>query len=561
MALAAVDNLALLEVMQTGDPGLKPGPAARAFYHETVAAMFKNPATRGNFLNNAWQLWAPQLSQAREWAGLTDRLATRRTQWGAMAITVDAHGIPTAVQNNPNDPQNELRLSRYRPEYRQATITLTRDEFIPITVDPVEVGRMMAEGFESDNASRFLANQLTMTLNTDRAREFNTLMDSWARFTSIPGVFYVNTPALDPTSTTEAQAREAAATIQGAVFNITNDFTNRFSTAKAPQTVPEDQMRLVISNRAWRAIKLGYGSSYNPQYVFALPEDQIIVLPDTYFDSRSDFAGNQVEWALVDAGNDTNDGGTFVVVDSLYEQGADPYNIKQSYNQALHHASFLDINPYKTLVQGGPGTGTSITDVSLVPASITLDVYTDQGVITPTTGVLPRGVQFSTNVAVLDASGSSAGGYVVTITGATSPTGGTEMLRYSTGVVSVDELSSSITVTATSLIDSTVTVSQTYVVGGYPATDAMTGNVIVNPYTFPGVFAAGSGAGGTYTYTADTGVTYEKTLDGGTTWAALGSSPVAVASGATITVRATASAGYEFPDGTTVQTDGPHTAV
>jgi len=561
MALAAVDNLTLLEVMQSGNPGLKPGPAAKAFYHETVAAMFANPATRGNYLNNAWQLWAPQLSNAREWGGLTDKVAVRRTQFGAMAIVVDAHGIPGSVQNNPNDPQNELRLSRYRPEYRQATIQLTRDEFIPITVDPVEVGRMMAESYQSNGAAQFLANQLTQTLNTDRAREFNTLMDSWARFSSIPGIFYVHTPDLDPTTTTEAEARETAATIQGAVFNITSDFTNRFSTMKAPQTVPADQMRLIISNRAWRAIRLGYGTSYNPEFVFALPEDQIVVLPDTYFDSRADFAGNQIQWALVDAGNDTTDGGTFVVVDSLYEQGADPYNIKQSYNQALHHASFLDLNPFKTLVQGGPGTGSSIAEVTLTPATITMDVYTDQGVIAPDTGTLPRGVEFSTNVAVLDAAGAKAGGYVVTITGATSPSGKTEMVRYSNGVVSIDELSSSITVTATSLVDAAITVSQTYLIGGPAATSILSGQLIVNPITFPGVFAAGSGAGGTYTYTAATGVTYEKTLDGGTTWAALGASAVAVATGDTITVRATAAAGYVFADGSTVKEDGPYTAA
>jgi len=561
MALAAVDNLTLLEVMQSGDPGLTPGPAAKAFYHETVAAMFKNPATRGNYLNNAWQLWAPQFSNAREWSGLTDRLSVRRTQFGAMAVTVDAHGIPGAVQNNPNDPQNELRLSRYRPEYRQATISLSRDEFIPITVDPVEVGRLLAQGFESNGAAQFLANQLTQTLNTDRAREFNTLMDSWARFSSIPGVFYVHTPDLDPTTTTEPEARETAATIQGAVFNITNDFTNRFSTAKQPQTVPDSQVRLVISNRAWRAIRLGYGSSYNPEYVFALPEDQIVVLPDTYFDSRADFAGNQVQWALVDAGNDTTDGGTFLVIDSLYEQGADPFNIKQTYNQALHHASFLDLNPFKTLVQGGPGQGTAIADATLIPATITMDIYTDQGVITVTSGILPRGVEFSTNVKVLDATGSAAGGYEVTITGDTSPTGTTDMVRYSNGVIGIDELSSTITVTATSLADPTKTISHTYEVGGYPATALLSGNLIVNPITFPGVFAAGTGTGGTYTYTAATGVTYEKTLDGGTTWVALGASAVAVATGDTITVRATAAAGYEFADGTTVKTDGPYTAA
>jgi hypothetical protein len=557
--LAAVDNLTLLEVMRTGDPGTKPGPAARAFFHETVGAAFRNPALRNAYLNNAWNLWRNVLSNPREWDGYTDKIAVRRQEFGATSIVVDAHGIPTAVQANPNDAQNDLRFKKYRPEYRQATILLSRDEYIPITVDPVSVGRMLSQGFESDGASRFLAAQLTQVLNTDRAREFNTLMDAWSRYVTTPGVYYTHTADLDPATITPAQAIASAVTIRAAVKNLA-DFTNRFSLAKNPQTVPAAQVRLVIAVSAMEALGVGYTGAFNPEYALALPADQVVEVPDRYFAERPEFAGMQVQWALVDAGEDQGDGGTFVVVDSLYEQGADPFNITQTYNQALHHASFLDLNPFKTMIVGGAGEGSQIVEVQPVPATITLDVYTDQGVITPTSGDLPRGVEFSTQVRVLDSSGSPAGGYEVTITGATSPTGGTGMLRYSDGKISNDELSSTITVTATSLINPSITVSHTYDVVG-PVIDLLSGNTIVNPITFPGVFAPGSGSGGTYTYTAATGVVYEKstTLDGART--PLGASPVAVATGVTIYVHATAASGYVFADGSSTKVSGPHTAA
>lgn len=559
MPLAARDNLALLEVMQTGDPGTKPGPAARAFYHETIGAAFRNPAKRNAYLNNAWNLWRNVLTNAREWDSYTDRLAVRRTEFGATTIVVDAHGLPGSVQANPNDAQNELRFRKYRPEYRQLAIDLTRDEYIPITVDPVNVGRLMAEGYESDGASRFLANQLTQALNTDRAREFNTLFDSWARFVGIPDIFYTHTADLNPATITGDEAIAAAVTIRAAVRNLA-DFTNRYSTAKQPQTVPADQVRLVISVSAMQALGVGYGTAFNTEYVLALPESQVVEVPDRYFLERPEFAGNQVQWALVDAGTDQGDGGTFVVIDSLYEQAADPFNITQTYNQAIHHASFLDVNPFKTLILGGPGTGSSSTEVQPVPATITLSIYTDLGTIDPDTGKLPRGVEFSTAVAVTDASGNPAGGWKVEITGATSPTDSTGMLRYSNGKIGNDELSSTITVVATSLIDPDVTVSHSYTLSG-PAIDLLTGALIVNPFTWPGVFDAGTGTGGTYTYTAATGVVYEKTLDDGETWTALGASPVAVTSGDTITVRATAAEGYVFSDGTNIKLDGPHTAA
>lgn len=556
--LAAVDNLTLLEVMRTGDPGTKPGPAARAFFHETVGAAFKNPALRNSYLNNAWNLWRNVLSNPREWQGYTDRLAVRRQEFGATSIVVDAHGIPTAVQANPNDAQNELRFKKYRPEYRQATILLSRDEYIPITVDPVAVGRMLAQSFESEGASRFLAAQLTQVLNTDRAREFNTLMDSWARYVPTPGIFYVHTADLDPATITAEEAIQSAVTIRAAVRNLA-DFTNRFSLAKNPQTVPASQVRLVISVSAMQALGVGYSGAFNTEYALALPADQIEEVPDRYFAERPEFAGMQVSWALVDRGEDQGDGGTFVVVDSLYEQGADPFNITQTYNQALHHASFLDLNPFKTMILGGPGEGSQIVEVQPVPATISLDVYTDQGVIAPN-GDLPRGVEFSTSVRVLDASGNPAGGYEVEIGGATSPTGSTSILRYMDGKIGNDELSAQITVTARSLIDPSVTVTQTYDLVG-PAIDLLSGNTIVNPITFPGVFAPGSGSGGTYTYTPATGVLYEQsaTEDGART--ALGSSPVAVATGVTIWVHATAASGYVFADCSTYKVDGPHTAA
>lgn len=556
--LAAIDNLALLEVMQTGDPGTKPGPAARAFYHETVGAAFRNPGTRNAYLNNAWNLWRNVLSTAREWTSYTDQLAVRRTEFGATTIVVDAHGLPGSVQANPNDAQNELRFKKYRPEYRQIAIAMSRDEFIPITVDPVQVGRLMAESFESAGASQFLANQLTMALNTDRAREFNTLFDSWGRFVGIPGIFYTHTADLDPATITQDEAIASAVTIRAAVKNL-QDFTNRYSTAKQPQTVPAEQVRLVISVSAMQALGVGYGTAFNTEYVLALPADQVVEIPDRYFQERPEFAGNQVQWALVDAGADQGDGGTFVVVDSLYEQAADPFNITQTYNQAIHHASFLDLNPFKTMILGGPGEGTGFTTVGVVPATITLGLYTDLGVIAPG-GDLPRGVEFSTQVAVLDASGNQAGGWVVTITGSTSPTGGTQMLRYSNGKISNDELSSTITVTATSLIDDSVTVSHTYDLTG-PPIDLLSGLQYVDPITFPGVFAPGTGAGGTYTYTPAIGVVYEKSATELGARTPLGTSPVAVATGVTIWVHATAAEGYIFPDGTTYMVDGPHTAA
>lgn len=557
--LAAVDNLSLLEVMRTGDPATKPGPAARAFYHETVGAAFRNPTQRNAFLNNAWNLWKPVLSSAREWEGYADRMAVRRTEFGATVIVVDAHGLPTSVQANPNDAQNELRFKKYRPNYRQTGIELSRDEYTPITVDPVSVGRLMAEGFEGDAAAKFLANQLTQVLNANKAREFNTLFDSFARFIDYPGIFYVNTVDLNPATISADDALSAAVTIRATVKNL-QDFTNRYSTAKHTQTVPADQVRLIIGVSAMQAIGRGYGSAFNTENVLALPESQIIEVPDRYFAERPQFAGQSIQWALIDAGTDQGDGGTFIVVDSLYEMGSDPFNITQTYNQALHHASFLDVNPFKTLIVGGPGEGSSVTELTPVPDAITLRVYTDMGTIDPTTGVLPRGVEFSTEVRVTDAQGHPAGAWSIEITGSNSPTDGTGVLRYMTGKVSEDELAATITVTATSTIDPSVTVSQTYTLTGDPI-DKMTGNRIVTPFVFPGTFDAGSGSGGTYTYTAAVGVLYEVTNDDGTTWEPLAASPAPIATGDTVTIRARAAGGYVFADGTTTKADGPHTAA
>src|SRR6185312_6254325 len=117
-----------------------------------------------------WLPWREAFSQPREWESYTDKLTTRKAKYGATSLLVDAHDVPGSVQNNPNDAQNDLRLTRFKEDYRQATLWQNRDEYTPITIDNLEIARLLQEaGPDSDSVSSHVNAQLTMALNRDRA--------------------------------------------------------------------------------------------------------------------------------------------------------------------------------------------------------------------------------------------------------------------------------------------------------------------------------------------------------------------------------------------------------
>ena len=129
---------------------------------------------------------------------------------------------------------------------------------------------------------------------------------------------------------------------------------------------------------------------------------------------------------------------------------------------------------------------------------------------------------------------------------------------YGTLVVGLDETATTITVTFTSLLDSSVTVTHTYDVTGIAANYDGSGIIVLGTSV---VFAAGSGSGGTITYTTGTGASATISSDGGATYVAAGSSPIAVPHSAVREFRITAASGYVFPDGSTVKDYGPFTAA
>lgn len=552
MALTAIDNVSLLETITRGGPlATEPSPAARSFFAEKLRAIRSNPTAHSAFFQNAWLPWRNAFENPREWDSYTDKLATRHTELGASSIMVDAHDVPGSVQNNPNDAQNGLRFDRFRPNYRQEPLWVNRDEFTPITIDNAEILKLLSEGGpDSNNASNFVGSQITMAVNRDRSAEFHTLMMAIGEHAARPNLYHVQIPDLLNPAATEDQARLFASSIRTAVMALA-DFTPYFSPAGNTQTVPKGQVALAIRQSVMQRIgSLAYATSFNPEYVFALPEDQIVELPDHYFD-RQPGLRDQVAF-IVDKGNDTKYG-SLVVVDTYHDWGVDRFDIKDSENRALHHASILDVNIFKTFITVGVGQGTQIVNPQIVPATVTGSLYGPAGDIV-NGGDLVRGQSYSTKAAVVDTSGFPAGGWTVEIrTDQNSATKSTHVGLYNEVKIGLDDLATSITVRFASIIDPTKYVDRTYDITGTAAAIDGSGSLINS--TAP-TFSANA-----ITYTLATGEVAEISADGGTTWATAGASPIAVPVGQSRLFRKRASAGYIYPDGTDVHVYGPYTGV
>lgn len=553
MAQTALDNVSLLETITRGKPlATEPSPAARAFFGDKLKAIRENPTAHSTFFNNAWLPWREAFENPREWDSYTDKLATRHTELGATSILVDAHDVPGEVQNNPNDPQNELRFNRYRPNYRQEPIYVNRDVFTPVTIDNAEILKLLQEGGpDSNNVSNFVGSQITMAVNRDRSSEFHTLMMAVGAHASRANLFHVQIPDLANPAATEAEARNFASAIRTAVLALA-DFTPFYSPAGNTQTVPKGQVALAIRQSVMQRLgALAYATAFNPEYVFALPEDQIVELPDHYFD-RQPGLRDKVAF-IVDKGDDTKYG-SLVVVDTYHDWGIDRFDIKASENRALHHAGILDVNNFKTFITVGVGQGTQIVSPQIVPATVTGSLYGAVGDIA-NGGDLVRGQSYSTTAAVVDASGFPAGGWLVEITSTpSSASGSTYVGLYNEVKIGLDDVATSITVKFSSLIDPTKSVSRTYNITGTAAAIDGSGAIIAN--STAATFAANA-----ITYTLATGEVAEISADGGTTWTAAGASPIAVAAGQTRRLRKRASYGYVYPDGTTSKVYGPFTGV
>lgn len=550
--LTALDNVSLLETITRGGPlATEPSPAARSFFGEKLRAIRQNPTAHSAFFQNAWIPWRSAFENPREWDSYTDKLATRHTEYGATSIMVDAHDVPGEVQNNPNDPQNGLRFDRFRPNYRQEPLWVNRDVFTPVTIDNTEILKLFVDGGpDSSNVSNFVGSQITMAINRDRSAEFHTLMMAIGNHAAKPNLYHVQVPDLNNPAATEAQARTFATAIRTAVMALA-DFTPYFSPAGNTQTVPKSQVALAIRQSVMQLIgSLAYATSFNPEYVFALPEDQIVELPDHYFD-RQPGLRDQVAF-IVDKGDDTKYG-SLVVVDTFHDWGVDRFDIKNSENRALHHTSILDVNNFKTFITVGVGQGTQIVTPQIVPATVTGALYGALGDVVDG-GDLVRGQSYSTIGAVVDASGFPAGGWLVEITSTpSSSSGSTYVGLYNEVKVGLDDLATSITVKFSSIIDPTKSVTRTYDIVGTAAAIDGSGALVVS--------AAPTFDGNNITYTLGTGEVAEISSDGGTTWAAAGASPIAVPDAATRYFRKRAAAGYVYPDGTGVHTYGPYLGV
>ena len=552
MALTAIDNVSLLETITRGGPlATEPSPAARAFFGDKLRAIRQNPTAHSAFFQNAWIPWRNAFENPREWDSYTDKLATRRTELGATSIMVDAHDVPGEVQNNPNDAQNNLRFERFRPNYRQEPLWVNRDVFTPITIDNAEILKLFTEGGpDSSNVSNFVGSQITMAVNRDRASEFHTLMMAIGVHAAKPNLYHVQIPDIMNPAATEDQARLFASAIRTAVLALA-DFTPYFSPAGNTQTVPKDQVALAIRQSVMQRLgSLAYATSFNPEYVFALPEGQIVELPDHYFD-RQPGLKDQVAF-IVDKGDDSKYG-SLVVVDTYHDWGVDRFDIKASENRALHHASILDVNNFKTFITVGVGQGTQIVTAQITPATVTGSLYGAAGDVT-NGGNVVRGQSYSSTGAVVDASGYPAGGWTVAITSEQqSASGSTYVGLYNEVKVGLDDLATSITVRFASIIDPTKYVDRTYTLTGTAAATDGSGALINS--------AAPTFAGNAITYTLATGEVAEISSDGGTTWVAATASPIAVPVGQTRRFRKRAAAGYVYPDGVGVRVYGPYKGV
>lgn len=511
--------------------------AMERFFHS------KDAVQQVEFYNEIVKRFGELKGGWRNFDRLADRLAHISDGDGAEIYTGTVVN-PTPGQNySPvyNDTEAAKYLfGQWKPDVRQFAIAQPRRWHKALTV----MGDRLRAGFVSSVET---ADEIISSLqNSDRLDEWYAVMDMLFHVATLEGAYKVTGPAI----TDEESARNFSARL-GSFASFLGNPSNRYNPGRATMVYDRSTLRLVARTSFIQKLqKSSYANAFNPEYMRGLSDDLFIDIPDADWPASL----SNVQGILITKADEKNS--TLVVKDNMIHSSAPVNETNLAVNHNLLHQSVYGVNPYAPLVVFVDGVEEVIAGTTPVPTEVTIKAFLNGNEVTE----LRRGYEYQFEAIAKGANGYPAGRAATTLTGSESDTGFTYLDADQLILnVAIDETAESLTLTAKSVIDGTISATVTLPVTGEafqstpPFTPLGEGGDAVN--LTPGMLATKTGnvvtppadpQGYTLTYSGVVGGTPTGTQDF--------TSPVTLTEeGDTITVTATPAEGITLT-GTTTRT-------
>lgn len=416
--------------------------ATQASIEQTTRALNNYPGGMNEFVAAIVNKVGLTIAQNRNWTNRLAKFKRGMLEDGAYIEEIHTGLVQAYVYDHDQDYGEQALFARERPEVQADYHAINRENFYKITVDTVALKRAFTS---PTGLATFVNNLMDAPTTSDNWDEYLAMRQLFAHYEENGGFFKVHIPAIPNDAAAEIPARQALRTIRAYIGKLGFPSFN-YSVSGMPVWADPTDLELFVTPEFQAAMDVeALAGLFNVSY--GEISSRITVI-DKFPASMGD----------IQAVLTTPD--FFVVADTLYTTTNQPNPVGLHENFFLHHHQIVSYSRFVPAIAFTTGAGTIVEEIEPDFTGITFDVVDVDG--DPITTV-ERGMSYEFHGVTTNATDGDVDGAIrITVEGNNYRTYATQTVLH----VSSFEPASTITVTATSVDDPTLTKEITLTVVG-----------------------------------------------------------------------------------------------
>ena len=410
--------------------------ATKANLSQTQKSILDYAPARNEFMDALVNQIGLILIRSRSWSNKLREFKRGMLDYGDTIEEIQVGLAQAHTYDADREYLEKTLFGQHRVDAQSSFHKVNRQNFYAVSVNRA----MLARAFTSDTGLIELVNEIIEAPTTsDELDEFLAMCRMFRLYQDNGGFFNVNVPNVAAVSSTEQQAKALLRAIRSYSETLTF-ISSHYNAAGMPVFAPANDLVIFLTPEVKAAIDVNaLAAAFNVSYADA--QSRMITIPAEQFD----MPGTQ---AILTTS------AFFVVADTLLETRTVENAVGLHDNYFLHHHQIISVSRFAPAVR----FSTDPTTV-LEAGDVTIDALTDITVVDrdgESVSDVERGVLYQVLVSTkTDPDGSDFDGVELSLTGAESDF--TRVSNTGTLLVGPDETATSVTITATSADDSSVT--------------------------------------------------------------------------------------------------------